>query len=88
MLFRILKIFLFIALLLNQNVRRNKSILILISALIIQDIAISLMILTNIDKFKLDLVIVLSTIVFCVDLICIIVSKIINYSKRAKINKV
>ncbi len=88
MIFRILRIFLFVALLLNQNIRRNKSVLILISALIIQDIAISLMISTNIVKFPLDLVIVLTTIVFCIDLIYIIINGILNYLKRSKINKV
>ena len=69
MIFRNIRIFIFVALLLNQNVRKNKSILILISSLIIQEIAISLMISTNIAKFLLDLVIVLTTIVFCIDLI-------------------
>ena len=51
MIFRNIRIFIFVALLLNQNVRKNKSILILISSLIIQEIAISLMISTNIAKF-------------------------------------
>ena len=88
MIFRNIRIFIFVALLLNQNVRKNKSILILISSLIIQEIAISLMISTNIAKFLLDLVIVLTTIVFCIDLISIIINGILNYFKRTKINKV
>ena len=67
--FRIIRILLFVALILNQNIRKNKSILILISSLIIQDIAILLINLTNIDKFTLNLLIVLTTIVFCIDLI-------------------
>lgn len=88
MIFRNIRIFIFVALLLNQNVRKNKSILILISSLIIQEIAISLMISTNIAKFLLDLVIVLTTIVFCIDLISIIINGILNYFKITKINKV
>ena len=88
MIFRNIRIFIFVALLLNQNVRKNKSILILISSLIIQEIAISLMISTNIAKFLLELVIVLTTIVFCIDLIYIIINGILNYFKRTKINKV
>lgn len=88
MIFRNIRIFIFVALLLNQNVRKNKSILILISSLIIQEIAISLMISTNIAKFLLDLVIVLTTIVFCIDLIYIIINGILNYFKITKINKV
>ena len=88
MIFRNIRIFIFVALLLNQNVRKNKSILILISSLIIQEIAISLMISTNIAKFLLELVIVLTTIVFCIDLISIIINGILNYFKRTKINKV
>lgn len=88
MIFRNIRIFIFVALLLNQNVRKNKSILILISSLIIQEIAISLMISTNIAKFLLELVIVLTTIVFCIDLISIIINGILNYFKITKINKV
>ena len=88
MIFRNIRIFIFVALLLNQNVRKNKSILILISSLIIQEVAISLMISTNIAKFLLDLVIVLTTIVFCIDLISIIINGILNYFKITKINKV
>ena len=46
------------------------------------------MISTNIAKFLLDLVIVLTTIVFCIDLISIIINGILNYFKITKINKV
>ena len=63
-------------------------ILILISSLIIQEIAISLMISTNIAKFLLELVIVLTTIVFCIASISIIINGILNYFKITKINKV
>jgi len=84
--FRIIRILLFVALILNQNIRKNKSILILISSLIIQDIAILLINLTNIDKFTLNLLIILTTIVFCIDLIHIDIKGISNYFKRIKIN--
>lgn len=84
--FRIVRILLFTALLFNQNVRENKSILVLISSLIIKDIAISLIILTNIAKFPLNLLIVLMTIVFCIDLVYIVINKILSCFKISKIN--
>lgn len=84
--FRIVRILLFTALLFNQNVRENKSILVLISSLIIKDIAISLIILTNIAKFPLNLLIVLMTIIFCIDLVYIVINKILSCFKISKIN--
>lgn len=84
--FRIVRILLFTVLLFNQNVRENKSILVLISSLIIKDIAISLIILTNIAKFPLNLLIVLMTIVFCIDLVYIVINKILSCFKISKIN--
>ena len=84
--FRIIRILIFVALIFNQSIRKNKSILILISSLIIQDIAISLINLTNIDRFTLNLLIVLTTIVFCIDLIYITIKGISNYFKKIKIN--
>ena len=84
--FRIVRILLFAVLLFNKNIRKNKSTLILISSLIIQDIAISLIILTNIAKFPLDLLIVLTTIVLFIDLIYIAIKGISNHFKRIKIN--
>lgn len=84
--FRIVRVLLFTALLFNQNVRENKSILVLISSLIIKDIAISLIILTNIAKFPLNLLIVLMTIIFCIDLVYIVINKILSCFKISKIN--
>lgn len=84
--FRIVRILLFAVLLFNKNIRKNKSTLILISSLIIQDIAISLIILTNIAKFPLDLLIVLTTIVLFIDLIYIAIKGISNHFKIIKIN--
>ena len=84
--FRIIRILIFVALMFNQNIRKNKSILILISSLIIQDIAILLINLTNIDRFTLNLLIVLTTIVFCIDLIYTAIKGISNYFKKIKIN--
>ena len=84
--FRIVRILLFTVLLFNQNVRENKSILVLISSLIIKDIAISLIILTNIAKFPLNLLIVLMTIIFCIDLVYIVINKILSCFKISKIN--
>ena len=80
--FRIVRILLFAVLLFNKNIRKNKSTLILISSLIIQDIAISLIILTNIAKFPLDLLIVLTTIVLFIDLIYIAIKGISNHFNR------
>ena len=80
--FRIVRILLFAVLLFNKNIRKNKSTLILISSLIIQDIAISLIILTNIAKFPLALLIVLTTIVLFIDLIYIAIKGISNHFKR------
>ena len=84
--FRIVRILLFAVLLFNKNIRKNKSTLILISSLIIQDIAISLIILTNKAKFPLALLIVLTTIVLFIDLIYIAIKGISNHFKRIKIN--
>lgn len=86
MAFRIIKTLLFVALLFNQNIRKNKSVLILISSLIIQNIAISLIILTDIAKLPLNLLTALTTIVFCIDLGYIAINEMLNYFKRTKIN--
>lgn len=77
--FRIIKTLLFILLLSNQNIRRNKSIIILILSIIIQNIAILLIISTKVDRLALDLAIVLTTIVFCIDLVYIAIKGILNY---------
>ena len=84
---RIISILVFIILLFNKEIRKNKSLVILISSLIVQKLAILLIISDNIAKFPLNLVIVLTTIIFCIDLVYIFVNGILKYLKRSNLNR-